>query len=163
MNKFPCFAVLSLSLLLFSGCSRNDGRPEDLPPLFPVTITVTQEGVALEGAHVELTPQGSPGHPYRAAATSDANGNATMKTYGFPGAPTGNCKIIVRKGVVENIVYGTDAVGREIVLSSDSYIVVQGRYSNAEETPHEIEVPANRKGVQVTIDVGEAVRNRVTR
>jgi len=163
MNKYLCFAALSLSLLLFPGCARNDGRPADLPPLFPVTITVTQEGEALEGAHVELVPQDSPNQPYRATATTDANGVAAMKTYGFPGAPAGNHKIIVRKGIVENIVYGTDGVGRQIVLSSESYIVVLNRYSNEAETPHEIEVPANRRGVQATIDVGEAIRDRVTR
>ena len=163
MNRDLSFVALAFSLFLFPGCRGNDGRPEDLPPLFPVTITVTQGEEVLEGAHVELVPQDSPNQPYRATATTDANGVATMKTYGFPGSPAGNHKIVVRKGIVENIVYGTDALGREIVLSSDSFIVVQERYSNVAETPNEIEVPANRKGVQATIDVGEAVRIRVTR
>jgi hypothetical protein len=163
MNKYLCFTVFLLSLLLVSGCRGNDGRPADLPKLFPATVTVTQGGEALAGAHVELVPQDSPDHPYRASATTDANGKATMMTYGFLGAPAGNFKIIVRKGIVENIVYGTDAVGRQIVLSSESYIVVQNRYSDEKETPHEIEVPASRKGKHGTIDVGEAVRTRVTR
>jgi hypothetical protein len=163
MNRHLCFTVFVFSFLLFSGCRGNDGRPADLPNLFPATVTVTQGTEALAGAHVELVPQDSPDHPYRAMATTDANGKATMMTYGFPGAPAGHCKIIVRKGVVENIVYGTDAVGRQIVLSSESYIVVQNRYSDEKETPHEIEVTASRKGNHITIDVGEAIRTRVTR
>lgn len=163
MNKYLCFAVFSLVLLPFSGCGGDDGRPADLPPLFPVTITVTQGGEALAGAHVEMMPQDSPDHPYRASATTDESGKAIMKTYGFPGAPAGNHKIIVRKSIAENIVYGTDAVGRQIVLSSDSYVVVQKNFSDEKTTPHKIEVAASRKGSQLTIDVGEAVRTRVTR
>ena len=110
MNRDLCFVALSFSLFLFPGCRGNDGRPEDLPPLFPVTITVTQGEEVLEGAHVELVPQDSPNQPYRATATTDANGVAIMKTYGFPDSPAGNHKIIVRKGIVENIVYGRHCV-----------------------------------------------------
>ena len=150
-----------ISLLVFAGCADDSGRPVDLPPLFPATITVTQGGVPLEDALVEMTLPDPP--LYRPTATTDANGVAVMRTYGFPGAPAGNYKITVRKGVTENIVYGTDDFGRQIVLSSDNFLVVQPRYSDVGETPHEIEVPANRRGVQVTIDVGEPARIRTTR
>jgi hypothetical protein len=106
----------------------------------------------------------SPDSPkYRPTAVTNSDGVAAMKTYGFPGAPAGNYKIIVRKGINDNIVYGTDEFGRQIVLSSDSYNVILPRYSDVNETPHEIEVTANRRGVQITIDVGEPVRIMITR
>ena len=158
MYRYLYLALLFLPL--FPGCA-DTSRPSDLPPLFPTTISVTQGGVPLAGAHVELIPQDSPDHPYRPMVITDENGNAMMRTYGFPGAPAGKYKIIVRKNIVDDIVYGTDRHGERTIISSSRYNLVEARYGNVAETPHEVEVAASSRGTQVTIDVGAAIRVKV--
>jgi len=143
-----------LPVFLFLGCS-DSLRPSDLPPLFPCTITVTQGGVPLSGAFVALVslePQ-----KYRPTAVTDADGNAVMLTYGHPGAPAGRYKIVVRKTIEDNIVMGINEYGEQAVISSNRFETVYARYSNAETTPHEIEV-TTRGRTRITIDVGEPVR-----
>ena len=160
MNQYRYLLLLPLlllSLILFSGCS-DSGRPTDLPPLFSCTVAVTQGGAALEGAYVELvSPEAQ---KYRPSATTDASGNAVMKTYGFPGAPAGKYKILVSKMIEDDIVYGTDEYGGRAVVSSNKYQMVNSDYSKADTTPHEVEVAAKGK-TQTTIDTGEPVRVRM--
>jgi len=154
-----CRYLLLLLLSLSIGCS-VDSRPADLPPLFPCTVSVTQGGAPLDDANVELVSTSPDTQKYRPSATTDANGIAVIMTYGFPGAPAGTYKILVRKMIEDDIVYGTDEYGEQRVASSSRYQVVGDRYFNAEATPHEIEVTP-RGRTQITIDVGEPVRVRV--
>ena len=145
-------------LLLFFGCM-DSSRPTDLPPLFPCTVSVTQGGGPLAGALVELQSPDSP--TYRPSSTTDESGNATMMTYGYPGAPAGKYKIIVRKSVEDDIVYGEDERGEQTIVSSNHYNVVEDIYNDASRSPHEVEVPANAKGTRITIDVGTAIRVKI--
>ena len=156
MSRYFCFALCSL--LLFSGCSESS-RPSDLPPLFPCTVSVTQGGGPLVGAYVELVSPDSP--TYRPSASTDENGNAAIMTYGFSGAPVGKYKIIVRKSIEDDIVMGKDEYGVDAVVSSNRYNVVADIHGDASRSPHEVEVTASSKGVQATIDVGDAIRVRV--
>jgi hypothetical protein len=149
--------LLVFSLLLFSGCG-DSSRPKDLPALFPCTVLVTQGGAPLDGAYVELVSQES--STYSPSSTTDTSGNAVVSTYGYPGAPQGKYKIIVRKSIDDDIVYGTNEYGEKAVVSSNRYNVVQDLYGDVKQTPHEIEVTTDKKGSQVTIDVGEAIRVR---
>ena len=82
-----------------------------------------------------------------------------MLTYGYPGAPTGTYKILVRKGIEDDIVYGTDEYGEQVVASSNTYHLVDAKYANAEQTPHEVEVAT--KKTEKTVDVGDPVRVRI--
>ena len=149
--------LLLLPVFLFYGCS-DSSRPSDLPPLYSCTISVTQGGVALEGAYVELVSPDA--QKYRPSAVTDASGNAGMLTYGHSGTPAGTYKILVRKTIEDDIVMGTDEYGGQAVVSSNRYETVGDRYSNVETTPHEIEV-TSRGRTQITIDVGEPVRVRI--
>ena len=149
--------LLLLPLFLFCSCS-DSSRPSDLPRLYSCTITVTQGGVPLEGALVEL---GSPdSQKYNASGTTDASGNAMIMTYGHSGAPVGKYKILVSKIIEDDIVYGTNVYGEQTIDSFNRYKLVDDRYSNMESTPHEIEVTT--KKTQTTIDVGEAVRKKLS-
>jgi len=155
MNQYRY--LLLISLFLLCGCS-DPSRPADLPPLFPCTITVIQGGVPLEGAFVELVLMPD-GQKFRPSAATDANGNAEILTYGFVGAPVGRYKILIRKSIDDNIVYGTNEYGERVEISADRFMVIAERYSRIETTPHEVEVTTRR--TQLTVDVGEAVRIRV--
>ena len=148
--------MILFPLLVCCGCS-DSPRPTDLPPLFPCTISVTQGGAPLADAYVELV---SPDVPkYRPSATTDASGNAAILTYGYPGAPAGKYKILVRKNVEDDIVYGKDAYGEQFVVSSNIYKLVEDNYADVEKTPHEIEITSKKS--RVTVDVGTAIRNKI--
>lgn len=110
-------------------------------------------------ALVEMVPADA--MPYSPSSTTDTSGNAVMMTYGFPGAPVGKYKIVVRKTVEDDLVYGTDEYGEKAVVSSTRYTLIEAQYSDKNKTPHEIEVTADSKGTKVTVDVGGAVRNKI--
>jgi hypothetical protein len=114
----------------------------------------------LADAFVEFVPTSPDSQKYRPSAMTDANGNAVMLTYGFPGAPAGTYKILVLKVIDDDIVMGTDEYGGQAVVSSNRYETVNARYSDAAQTPHEIEVTA-RGRTQTAIDVGDPVRVRM--
>jgi len=101
------------------------------------------------------------GQKFRPSATTNADGIAEILTYGFTGAPAGKYKILVRKIIDDDPVYGINEHGERVEISYTRYRVVAERYSQLETTPHEIEVPATRRGVRTTVDVGEAIRIRV--
>ena len=154
MNQ--CRYLALLPLLLFCACSKSS-RPADLPPLFPCTVSVTQGGSPLEGAYVELLSQDA--QKYRPSAAADASGKATLLTYGFPGAPAGKYKVLVRKTIEDDIVYSTDEYGTQSIASSNRYELVDDLYHDATKTPHEIDVAS--KKIEITIDVGSAVRKKL--
>jgi len=109
----------------------------------------------LADAYVELVPQD--GQKYTPGATTDANGNAVMLTYGFPGAPAGKYKITVSKTIEDDFVTGTNDYGEQVTVPTNAYRLVDDRYFRADTTLHEIEVTTQKKQ-STTIDVGEAVR-----
>jgi len=153
MNQ--CRYLALLPLLLFCACSKSS-RPADLPPLFPCAVSVTQGGAPLEGAYVELISPDA--QKYRPSATTNENGKASLLTYGHSGAPAGKYKILVKKTIEDDIVYSTDEYGTQSIASSNRYELVDDLYHDATKTPHEIEVTS--KTIEVTIDVGTAVRKK---
>ena len=148
--------ILLLPLLFLFGCADSD-RPSDMPKLYPCTVSVIQGGSPLEGAIV--TFHSDTEQKYRPVAYTGTDGNAVMLTYGFPGVPTGKYKITVSKVVDDDFVYGTDEDGMEIIVSSNTYRLVEETHSKVETTPHEIETTTKRG--QITLDVGAPVRVRL--
>ena len=143
---------------MFSGCSDSSSRPTDLPPLFPCTVLVIQGGVPLAEAFVEFHPEGD-SQKYWAAAYTDANGKATMLTYGYPGVPVGKYKILVSKIIEDNLVNQTNGSVGRVLVSANRYALVNSLHSNPETTPHEIEITTKRTP-PITVDVGEPVREK---
>ena len=89
--------ILSLTLALAAGCQRAIEKPANLPQLFPLTVTVLQEGTPVPGAFVRLLPD-DPAMPWSCGATTDAGGEAVIKTIGqYPGAPAGRYKVLISK------------------------------------------------------------------
>jgi hypothetical protein len=147
--------ALILAVISLTGCS-NVSRPGDLPQLFPCTISVIQDGQPLEGAFVEF--HAKDGEPkYRPTAYTGADGNAVMLTYGFSGVPAGKYKVTISKLVDDDFVYRTDEAGIQVIVSSNTYRLVESRYSDPATTPHEIEI-TGKKMPPVSFDVGKVVR-----
>ncbi|MDR3232791.1 MAG: carboxypeptidase-like regulatory domain-containing protein [Planctomycetaceae bacterium] len=138
--------ILIISVTIITGC-RNTSKPVDLPKLYPCTITITQEGVPLAGAMIELLPADGSSVKYRAVTVTGKDGKAAMATYRHSGVPVGKYKVIVDKDVEEGDV-------KPVI-----YRLVEKKFSSAETTPYEIEITGKGR-VEKTFDVGKAVKVR---
>ena len=157
MKKNFVFIMSVFAVALLNGC-KKDNRPEDMPPLFPCVITFVQEGTPLEGGAVNLVPADGVIAKYNAVGVTDAQGKATIKTYGFEGAPVGKYKVTVRKLVVEDGAKVTNSDGEEITTHGPEYQAVERKYMDAKTTPHEVEILNSKKAVEVTFDVGKIMK-----
>jgi hypothetical protein len=145
--------IAALSLLI--GCSQNHGRPVDLPRLYPVNITITADGAPLEGAGVTLQAKTSATYG-TASAETNAAGIATIRTYGFPGAPLGEYTVTVEKRIIEGVREVIDSEGVVNEVGGRVYQLVNDRYVNRESTPFSITV--TERGARETFEVGAPVR-----
>ena len=154
--------IIPLMFVVFAiaGCAKNDGRPADLPPLFPCEITVTQEGTPLSGATIALESAGEAKSSYFPSGITNESGKAVLSTYGFAGAPAGTYKVTVRKTVVEDIKQIVDSYGDTVDDNGVEYRTVEIKFSNAGTTPHEIEVSTGRGTTQATFDVGKPIKQK---
>ncbi|MDR0327861.1 MAG: carboxypeptidase-like regulatory domain-containing protein [Planctomycetaceae bacterium] len=126
-----------LAVISIAGCSNRVSRPNDLPELHPCTFTITQDGDPLDGAYVSLIPMEETNAKYQTSSVTNHEGKAAFATYGFNGVPAGKYKVCVRK-----------VVGEE----DGEYQAVEPLYSDAEYTPHEIEI-TGKKMSAVSFDV----------
>ena len=160
--------ILLLPLLLFSGCS---DRPAGMPPLYSCNITVTQDGVPLEGAAVRMLnlSDTAGGEAWTPIGTTDAGGVARMMTNAqYYGAAAGRYRITVEKFETEPSKLGPQPPvdtpeyeawsHRSSMETLSQYALVEVLYSSS-RTPHEIEVTKGTNNH--TIDVGKAIRVRV--
>jgi len=149
------FLSLSLALLFHSGCGGgHSGRPADMPMIYPVKITVTQEGAALQEAGVTLTAK-TPAKYGVASGLTDAHGVAVIRTYGFAGVPEGQYTVTVSKQGVEGATEATDIDGNRYQTGGKVYEYVNVRYSKTDTSPLNIEVTT--KGATESFDVGAPV------
>ena len=152
--------MFMLAILSITGCGRDISRPADLPPLFPCEIKITQEGTPLAGATVSLEPiDGITDTNYFASAITDERGRAIMVTYGFNGVPVGRYKVTVRKTIVEDGAKIIDSYGDTVTAPGAEYRTIERQYSNANATPHEIEI-TNKKTPTVSFDVGKPIKEK---
>jgi len=148
------FLALSAVLLIQAGCTRDDGRPKDMPNLYATSITITQEGKPLEGATVSLS-SATPSQ-YSASGITDASGVAVLRTYGFDGAPAGEYTVLVNKIGAENQREVTTFEGATDRVGGDSYNYVDPIFSKRDTST--LNITVTNKGAKETLDVGEAVR-----
>jgi hypothetical protein len=141
--------------MLLAGC-KDTSRPADLPPLYSCVLVITQDNKPLDGAVVELVPIDEANAKYRSSSATDADGNATMTTYGFDGVPAGQYKVCVWKTVIEGVTQYTNNDGELVNTNGTEYRTVEQKYSTAKTTPHEIEV--TKKTLKTTFDVGKPIK-----
>ena len=159
MKKY-LFSFLLLSLFCFSGCGGKK-KPSDLPPLYPVKITVLQDGNPLDDATVNLIADGT-NVRFTTAAVTDKNGVATIKTdFDWPGAPAGKYKVCVSK-IVRPPEDSADASlsyeerrSQAGARDAQTKSLVNSKYLRPTSTDLSIEVTTN--GATETFDVGAAV------
>jgi len=138
LSAFFCF------VLLIAGCSGGRAKPKDLPPLYPCTLTFTQEGVPLADASIILHSDSK----WSVGGKTDEKGEVRLATNGFyEGVPEGTYKITVWKMVVEH-----HAETSEVIRQTD---VVERKFSSEATTP--LEITIGKGNNNQTFDVGKAV------
>jgi hypothetical protein len=145
-KNFLCFVVL-LTVLCFGGCAPS--LPKGLPPIYPCTITLTQEGVPLEGTSVALIPEDTTLNFVFAGATN-SSGNVEMYSHGkHRGVPAGKYKLFITKKDRE--------IQNEKIWDVS---LVDVKYTKPDTSPIEIEIA--KKKNKFTFDLGKAVRIQIS-
>lgn len=145
-----CLICWSLPI---AGCTRSLGpKPDGLPSLVPITLTVTQDAQPLADAKVAFIPADGAKNWFT-GGTTDSNGQIVAHTYGtHKGSPLGKFKVIVTKEVQEES-------GTEVnAINPKTFSLVESQYGQVTTTPLEIEVVKSSK--TFTVDVGKAVREK---
>jgi hypothetical protein len=151
INAFMLVAAVTLT-----GCNKSN-RPSDLPPLYPCAMTIIQDGNPLGGATVSLVPLEEANAKYQASSITDESGTAVITTYGFDGVPAGRYKVCVWKTLIEGVEQYQDNYGETVSTTGTEYRTVETQYSDAETTPHEIEITGKKLSPK-TFDVGKLVK-----
>ncbi|MDR0337515.1 MAG: hypothetical protein LBI18_10540 [Planctomycetaceae bacterium] len=159
--------------VLILGCSSKQ-QPDDLPVLYPCKVTVIQDGQPLAGASVilQLTENVSAhsGKAWIPMGLTDENGVAVIKTNAkYDGAPLGQYKIVVNKteretsklepAPPEDSPHYTTWLEKSQAEKLNEFGLVETIYTDAQKTPHEIEITKNSN--QKNVDVGKTVRNKI--
>ena len=137
-----------------------------MPPIYPCTISVTQEGKPFGGAIVRLY---SSDVKFHVSGTTDASGTAVMLTHGeFKGAPEGTYKVVFVKEEKEFLEPASVTAAREKAketgvvfeepnLPFNLYSYVEDTYTSKDTTPLEVTVTKGKNNNQ-TLDAGKAGR-----
>jgi len=160
LGKLRFVALLALlgTICCMQGCTGGDSKPEGLPDLHAVTLTVTQDGSPLAGASVQLVPADPSSNKWVSGGTTDADGNAEIKTHGkFPGAPAGKYKVTISKTLTEDLNPEADANDPMAEKKTKIYDLVDLKFGAAATTTAEIEVVAGSNSPE-PIDVGAAIK-----
>jgi hypothetical protein len=150
---------LIASLVLLSGCGPN--LPDGMPRLYPVVITVTQEGQPLANCSVSLRYTDPSLGTWAIGGRTDAQGNAQLFTNGFPGAPEGTFKVVLVKHENIGLDARAEAEGRNDFAAARAIQVrlwsaIELRYNDPATTPLEVEItPSTRT---LSVDAGPAVQ-----
>jgi len=162
-RSFVCTSLVSLlATILLSGCG-GPARPADLPPLYPCTVTVLQDGQPLSEGVVSLSST-DPSFKWAVFAQLDASGKGKLFTQGlYPGAPEGEYKVVISKEetVTEQIgpaVVRQGEFGEETITPTRAtvYTLVEKDYADAATTPLSITIA--KKGNDQQFECGKPVR-----
>ena len=149
MKRF--YTILSVSvLLLFGGCQPSK-RPDGLPPLYPCTVTITQNGTPAADVSVRFISKETSKWPV--TGITDASGKAVMVTYGqFKGAPLGEYTVVVSKTESESVTAASEYSSG--ITKIFSLIAVEHRQPETSQLQMTVQKGNNTE----TFDVGKPVR-----
>ena len=159
------FSCLFLAcFLLFTGCDRQK-LPPGIPKLYPVTITVMQDGEPLAEAELVIVNT-DPSTNWSAGGTTDKNGIVKLRTMGqYNGAPLGKYKVGVRKMEIPDITLpaerpsdpeGSKEYSRLVKeINDNTFILVEEKFSIGQS---QLEVEITASNLNGTVDVSPAIR-----
>ncbi|WP_146576249.1 carboxypeptidase-like regulatory domain-containing protein [Neorhodopirellula pilleata] len=158
MNRsVPVVSLFLLGSLTLVGCT-GEPRPDGMPDLQPLALTVIQQGVPLEGATVQLIADDPNISRWASGGVTNAEGEVSLKTLGqYEGVVPGTYKVTVYKMAIDGD-STTEAVDSPSSGgSAKAFLVVDPKYQAEATTPVKIEVA---KGVDTlpAIDIGAAVK-----
>ncbi len=173
MRKHPLLFLLPLAILSlpFLGCG-GEAKPKDLPPLYPITVLVEQEGKPVPDASVSLVHADGDAK-WSASCRAGADGVAKdFYTNGkYKGVAAGKFKVCVRKierEAVEKVEIPPEPKDpferfqwRQKYIdkppTSQGFDLIEAKYFDPRLTKLEIVVTADGKN-DFTIDAGKPVR-----
>jgi len=166
LKKLLIVALLSIALV--AGCG-GPRLPDGMPTLYPVTITVTQDGSPLDDAVVMLSGT----EQWISTGRTDARGNAVLYTQSFyTGVPEGTFSVTVTKIAEEGerpprrpFDPESARIYAEYQRSGQTFRqfnTVPARYREAETTPLTVEIQRGVRNVTVNVEgtVREEIRQR---
>jgi hypothetical protein len=160
MKKRPLFLSVSLLFIIFlsNGCGKPPNLPPDFPKVVPCEITVIQDGKPLEGAMVSLVPVGESGkYAKGCSGRTDAQGIASLMTYGQVGVPFGKYKVLISKNRDEGGKEVDDEYGGKKTVGAKVYAYVDAKYSQEASALFEVEVTDQKTAIMIQCDVGAAI------
>lgn len=151
MKKFFC-AVVALCLVApLVGCEK---KPDGLPKLTPVTVTIKQDGKPLSDANVSFFAQTEANKKWVAGGTTDAQGVIEVMTMGkYKGMVADTFKVTVMKTLIENPQLKEDDP------PGDFYSLVDKKYMTEATTDLTIEVSGSGP-LTFDLDVGPEVKEK---
>jgi len=149
-----CACIMWIS---FSGCSKDTGRPSDLPKLFPCRITITQNEQPLPEAVVTLKSMDSGAKYATSSGITDENGLVAPNTYSYKGVPVGKYKVTVKKTVEEGGTEVSTGPGTTRISGAKVYSLIKKEFTNEITTPLTIEITEGEN--TETLDVGASARD----
>ncbi|MCF0233891.1 MAG: carboxypeptidase regulatory-like domain-containing protein [Thermoguttaceae bacterium] len=155
--------VVCSFVLLGAAFGCKEKRPDGMPDLVPVKLTITQEGKPL--AEAEIGFYNSENARWGVGGIADENGVTKIRTYGkYEGAPAGKYKVTVSKirddGKAEmEGLSPLDPKYGELRQKYPLFYLVPAKYRDEAETPLEIEI--GTKKVEQTIDIPESCEEPV--
>ncbi|MDR0705128.1 MAG: carboxypeptidase-like regulatory domain-containing protein [Planctomycetaceae bacterium] len=141
------FTIILLTALCFAGCAPS--LPKGMPPIYPCTITLTQEGVPLKGASVALIPEDTTLN-FTFAGTTTSSGNIEMYSHGkYRGIPAGKYKLVVTKKANE--------IQNEKIWTVS---LVDVKYTNPDTSPLQVDIA--KKKNEFTFELGQSVKIQIS-
>ena len=162
MRTIPLFFTFAVALSFLTGCGDKEDarRPKDMPKLYAVTITVTQEGKPLEGADVTLIAK-TPATYGVSSGETNASGEVKPRTYGFVGVPAGEYLVTVNKagleGAQERTETNEDGETFTNIVGGQNFSYVDDKYwRDRSNTP--LGIVVTEKGARESFELGAPVR-----
>ena len=91
--------ILGAGLLLFAGCGTN--KPDGIPELHPVSVTVTKEGTPVDDVSIFLVATDAKSGSWSVTGSTNSSGVAAITTsqgeWKAKGAPEGKYKVYLTK------------------------------------------------------------------
>ncbi|MDR0610799.1 MAG: hypothetical protein LBG58_11865 [Planctomycetaceae bacterium] len=147
--------IILFSIGITLACNRVQ-KPNGLPKLFPCTITITQNGVPVQGILISLIDPDVT-ECWTVSGLTNTSGTATIRTHGnFVGAPSGVYKVTLSK---------TEKTGEYDTMSGtlpsqsvplQIYSLIDTKYNDETTTPLKITVE-NKKVIE-KFEIGAGVR-----